>query len=259
MVNTGLAGCRVDETAVFSSTSVAPHTDCTCVEGRDCLRGIHTVDAAVGHVEKTASNASTRPPRRPERPLCSRVGPARSHPILVLNSPLPMELHVETDELARRIADDLCPRVERLLSQLASRIVSELGATPADSPVLGMDGRGEVMGIEPQKLYPVSFVADRWDVSEDNVRKKSQGELPRSDWKGGEIRYRGIDILRYEGVDVEEHVEAPSSPSESGEIDRASAPPQSIDRGSTPAEVNSKGRPYNGNLPALSDEDSSRD
>jgi len=65
MVNTGLAGCRVDETAVFSSTSTGPHTDCVRTEGRDCLRVIHTVDAAGGpHGQnglKRVHRAASRP------------------------------------------------------------------------------------------------------------------------------------------------------------------------------------------------------
>ena len=259
MVNTGLAGCRVDETAVFSSTSAGSHTDCARTEGRDCLWVIHTVDAAAGYEEKTASNASTQPPRSPERPLLSRVGPARSDQILVLNSLLPMELHIETDELVWRIAEALQEHEERLLSQFVARVARELRTTPATSTAIGHSDDPEILGIKVHGLYPVSFVADRWDVSEDNVRKKSQGELPRSDWEGGEIRYRGIDILRYEGIDVEEHVKDLSSLPENGEVDRAPKPSQSTDRGSTPAEKNGKGRPYNGALPALSDEDSSRD
>ena len=179
--------------------------------------------------------------------------------ILVLSSLLPMELHIDTEKLISRLEDMLRQREEQLLSEFVARITEEPGMT-SDSPATDdASGHHEIKGIQLHALYSVSFVADRWDVSADNVRKKSEEELPRSDWKGGEIRYRGIDILLYEGVDVEEHVGEASSPPVSGEIDRAPEQHQSVDRVSTPAEKSGEGRPYNGNLPALSDQDSSRD
>jgi hypothetical protein len=170
-----------------------------------------------------------------------------------------MELHVETDELVRHIAEVLQEHEEQLLSAFVARVVRELRTTQDTSAVIGHSDDPEIMGIKVHGLYPVSFVADRWDVSEDNVRKKSRCELPRSDWKGGEIRYRGIDILRYEGVDVAGHT---------GELaaqvktDRSRCSPQTTQSNEHPSsldEENGDGRPYSGDLPALSDEPTSPD
>jgi len=158
-----------------------------------------------------------------------------------------MELHVETDELVWRIAEELREHEEQLLSAVVARVARELRTTPDTSAVIGQSDDPEIKGIQLHALYSVSFVADRWNVSADNVRKKCDEELPRSDWKGGEIRYRGIDILRYEGVDVENHLEGSPARMES---DRASQSPEPLQ---------SDGRPYTGDLPALSDQDSSRD
>lgn len=259
MEGTGLPGCRVDGARIFSSTSAGPHPDSARAEGRDCRRVIHAVDAEAGRVDQHPGNASTGPPQRGERHPFLRIPPAQSKSFFALAFLLPMELHVETDELARRIADELRPHEERFLSDLVARVARELGKTPDTSALIGHSEDPEVMGIKVHGLYPVSFVADRWDVSEDNVRKKPQVELPRSGWKGGEIRYRGIDILRYEGVDVEEHLDEPSSLPEDGEVGRVTEPPQSHDRGSTPSEEDGDGHPYSDDLPALSNEDSSPD
>ena len=170
-----------------------------------------------------------------------------------------MELHVETDKLANRIAEALRDHEEKLLSELAERIGRKLKATPDTSSGIGLECNHEIMGIEPHGLYPVSFLAERWDVSEDNVRKKPEVELPRSDWKGGEIRDRGIDVLRYEGINVEEHMS--ESPARL-ETELATEFPESRQSNRRPSrydEENRNGRPYHDDLPALSDEDSSRD
>jgi hypothetical protein len=170
-----------------------------------------------------------------------------------------MELHVEIDALVRRIAEALQEHEERLLSQFVTRVARELRKTPATSTAIGDSDDPEILGIKVHGLYPVSFVADRWDVSEDNVRKKSQGELPRSDWEGGEIRYRGIDILRYEGVDVEDHLDGSSARMKNDRASQSSEPLLSDGRPSFCAEENGDGRPYSSDLPALSDEPTSPD
>ncbi len=60
-------------------------------------------------------------------------------------------------------------------------------------------------GIDPFRLYTVAFLADRWSYDRhDTVREITQDLLPRAQWKGGVIRYRGADILRYEGYSEEE-------------------------------------------------------
>lgn len=170
-----------------------------------------------------------------------------------------MKLHVETNDLARRIADALLEHEERLQSELVARIARELETTPTASHAFSQSGDIEIKGIQLHALYSVSFVAERWNVSPDNVRKKSEEELPRSDWKGGEIRYRGIEILRYEGVDVEEHLDGSSSQLRDPRGSGSPEAPQSKGRSSRPNKGSEDERPYNGDLPALSDEESSPD
>jgi hypothetical protein len=213
------------------------------------------VDTAAGSVDETPGIASTRAPLCSERRAILRIVPAGSHDILALAT----ALQIETDDLAGRIAEALRDHEEKLLSELAARIARKLKATPDTSAGIGLSDEPEIMGIEPHGLYPVSFVADRWDVSEDNVRKKPQVELPRSGWKGGEIRYRGIDILRYEGVEVEEHIDEPSSRLEGERADLSSEAGQSNGHSSPATTQTGNGRPYNSELPPLSDEDSTAD
>jgi hypothetical protein len=170
-----------------------------------------------------------------------------------------MELQIDTEKLFRQLADALRQREERVLSKLVTKIIEELGTTSDRRSAVDQRGDIEVKGIELHALYSVSFVAERWNVSPDNVRKKSEEELPRSDWKGGEIRYRGIDILRYEGVDVEEYLDGSSSQLRDPRGSRSPEAPQSKGRSSRPNKGSEDERPYNGDLPALSDEESSPD
>ncbi len=170
-----------------------------------------------------------------------------------------MELQVDTNDLALRIAEALREHEEKLLSELAARVARELEKTPDPSGEFGLSDDPEIMGIEPHALYPVSFLAERWDVSEDNVRKKSQGELPRTGWKGGEIRYRGIDILRYEGVDVEDHIEESLPRLEDKRAEQPPTSTRSNGQPSSPDEETENGRPYQSNLPELSDGSASTD
>lgn len=168
-----------------------------------------------------------------------------------------MKLEIDEKKLVERLADMLVQHEERLLSEVVRRIDDKPAAS--ESVAGTRESNAEIMGIRPHALYPVSFVADRWDVSQSNVRKKTQEELPRSGWKGGEIRYRGIDILRYEGVNVEEHVgESPARletelTSESPESRRSNRRPSPSD------DERENGHPYNSELPALSDEEPSPD
>ena len=59
---------------------------------------------------------------------------------------------------------------------------------------------GEVFGIAPNRLYPVSFLCDRWNVERNFVYGLDDDELPRAAWPGKELRFRGADILQLEGV-----------------------------------------------------------
>lgn len=217
------------------------------------------MDAVARRVDKILGSASMGSPRHLKRRVFLRIVPAQLQNRFTLASDLGMKLHVETDDLARRIADTLLKHEERLLSELVARITRELKTNPTTSHVGGQSGDTEIEGIVPHRLYPVSFVAERWNVSPDNVRKKSEEELPRSDWKGGEIRYRGIEILRYEGVDIEEHLDGSSSQLRDPRGSQSPEAPQSKGRSSCPNEGSEDERPYNGDLPALSDEESSSD
>jgi len=71
---------------------------------------------------------------------------------------------------------------------------------------------GKTFGIDPGALYSVSFLADRWDVSEDTVRRmEDRGDIDRVDWAGSRIRFRGAEVLRVEGVDIEANPDDPAS------------------------------------------------
>jgi len=115
--------------------------------------------------------------------------------------------------------------LDRLADALAERLEDR-------SLGLSLDEDGKLMGIDPWRLYTVSQVAERLSVSEKTVRRN----LPRADWNGSGVRIRGIEILRYEGVDVE----PPSPPSSSSSPDE-----------DTPAPPGGDGRPYEGRLPDL--------
>jgi hypothetical protein len=102
----------------------------------------------------------------------------------------------EIDELADRLADRLDEKAPGL-----TRPEIETADT--------------ICGIDPHALYSVAFLEERWDVSESTVRRLDErGELPRVDWEGRGVRFRGIDILRYEGVDVNARAEPGEIPSE---------------------------------------------
>lgn len=167
-----------------------------------------------------------------------------------------MKIEIDEEKLVERLAGLLGEHEERLLSEVVRRI-DEKRPAAADAVARARESNAEIKGIRPHALYPVSFVADRWDVTEDNVRKKPESTLPRSDWKGGEIRYRGSDILRYEGVDIDEHLDGSSSQLRDQRGSRSSEPPQSNGLRSRPDEGSGDERPYNGDLPALSDGKSS--
>ncbi len=141
--------------------------------------------------------------------------------------------------------DDL----DRLSDRLAEVVHAKL---PDWRPLVSDPEHGEILGIDPHALYSVKFLAERWEVSPDTIYRRSDEKLPRADWHGTGVRYRGIDILRYEGVDLDReepvsqeegvHQEAPILQAEevSSEPDR---PPES---GSGTAESN-----YSGKLPKL--------
>lgn len=259
----GFADSTVDERRGLSSTWPLPYPPCAAAGGATPPGVRFGVDSARRSVDKTGRFASTGRFWRPERAGLMRIEAVTTascvHALAPLVSDRRMELHVDIDKLITRLAGALRQREERLLKELVERVIEHLDRTPSRSGVPTINERAEIMGIQLHALYPVSFVADRWDVSADNVRKKSEEQLPRADWKGGEIRYRGAHILQYEGVDLQEQLHKSSSQLEAERGSRSSEAQESNGRSSPPGEENDDGRPYNSELPALSDEDSSPD
>jgi hypothetical protein len=117
----------------------------------------------------------------------------------------------ELDRLADRLA-------EKFRDRMPSRVTTS--------------SEGKIHGLDPDRLYTAKQVADRWSVSETTVRRN----LKRTDWNGDGVRFRGIDILRYEGVDME------ASPSSQGD-----EPSDESD----PPEPGGDGRKYDGQLPEI--------
>jgi hypothetical protein len=113
--------------------------------------------------------------------------------------------------------------LDRIADRLADRVREDIAevVVPDD---------GTVCGLDPHRLYTAGQVAERWSVSKDTVYRN----LERADWNGQGARFRGIDILRYEGVDVEP---ARSSP----DADTKSPPPSG----------DGHGTPYDGTLPEI--------
>lgn len=170
-----------------------------------------------------------------------------------------MKLHVDTEGLAGQIAETIIRHVERLLPDAINAVTTRLHGKQSLTSDSSQKVGAEIMGLHPFALYPVAFVAERWDVSRDYVRKKPESELPRSNWKGGEIRYRGIDILRYEGVNVDHLCDATSEYAPDGsacEMERNSLSPNRAQPKITHSPAtshNAGGRPYRSDLPNLSD------
>jgi hypothetical protein len=111
--------------------------------------------------------------------------------------------------------------LDRIADRLAERVREDIAGAVVPSD-------GTVRGLDPHRLYTAGQVAERWSVSEDTVYRN----LDRADWNGQGARFRGIDILRYEGVDVER------AGSSSG-ADTKSPPPSG------------DGAPYDGTLPEI--------
>ena len=120
----------------------------------------------------------------------------------------------ELDHIADRLA-------ERISEEFASAVV------PDD---------GTIKGLDPHRLYTAEQVAERWNVSKDTVYRN----LTRANWNGQGARFRGIDILRYEGVDVEE----PVSSGRASSSTQPESPPE-------PTFQDAEGKPYNGTLPEI--------
>ena len=119
--------------------------------------------------------------------------------------------------------------LDRIADRLAERLREDLpdGFVPDD---------GTIKGLDPHRLYTAQQVAERWSVSTDTVYRN----LTRADWNGQGARFRGIDILRYEGVDVEEAASSGRA---------SSSTPLKQSPGATPETA--EGKPYNGTLPEI--------
>jgi hypothetical protein len=119
--------------------------------------------------------------------------------------------------------------LDRIADRLAERVREDIAeaVVPDD---------GTIKGLDPHRLYTAGQVAERWSVSKDTVYRN----LERADWNGQGARFRGIDILRYEGVDVKES--SSSGCTSSGTPSESPPEPTSEDVEDTP---------YNGTLPEI--------
>lgn len=95
-----------------------------------------------------------------------------------------------------------------------TRRALEESAPAAPRPETPPEAAGRtVRGLDPHALYSRRTLADRWDCSQDTVRRHHEARgLRQTEWAGGSPRYRGADILRYEGVPETELVAATPAP-----------------------------------------------
>jgi len=121
--------------------------------------------------------------------------------------------------------------VEQIADQLAEKLRGRVPMRTGEED--------KVCGLDPHRLYTAQQVADRWSVSKDTVYRN----LDRADWNGQGARFRGIDILRYEGVDVAPDPPYSSSEGEGSQDDEPTPPEESSQGGD--------GQPYKGTLPDL--------
>ena len=113
--------------------------------------------------------------------------------------------------------------LDHIADRLADRVREDIaGAVVPDD--------GTIKGLDPHRLYTAEQVAERWSVSKDTVYRN----LDRANWNGQGARFRGIDILRYEGVDVEPARSSPDADTED-----------------PPAFGDGHGTPYDGTLPEI--------
>lgn len=91
--------------------------------------------------------------------------------------------------------------LDRLFDEIASlrTAVEQRAATPAPQA-------DTIMGIDPHALYSAASVGERWDLSPSKVASKIEPVR----MEGCQNRFRGLDILRFEGVN--DKLLAPFSP-----------------------------------------------
>lgn len=152
----------------------------------------------------------------------------------------------------RNFVEIIVDRLSEVLPDLMEETIEQIDVSQPDRNQRPKEnGALQIKGIDPHKLYPVSFLEERWDYSKSAVYRIPDVELPRVEWNGGEIRYRGREILEYEGVDVGSRLNEPQSVSEDDSSDRS--PKRSKTNGhkrSTSGEE-TDGRPYEDDLPEL--------
>ena len=119
------------------------------------------------------------------------------------------------------------------LDRIADRLAERLREDLSDAFV---PDDGTIKGLDPHRLYTAQQVAERWSVSKDTVYRN----LTRANWNGQGARFRGVDILRYEGVGVEE-------PASSGRSSSGTPPESSLE----PTSEDAEGKPCNGTLPEI--------
>lgn len=156
------------------------------------------------------------PERRCSRPLLHQAPPVfcnsgetgyRQHFLDADGTISQQDLHTlaESAGVSTEIAQHYAPLVA-LFDALLERRLDELeikAKSSAPVPLGGVAVR-RVQGIDPHALITTSALAERWGMEADSIRRIDEEALPRAPWKGGGIRYRGADVLRFEGVSEEE-------------------------------------------------------
>lgn len=106
------------------------------------------------------------------------------------------------NDTRRHIEDLIAEAVELRLRDRLDEIHDALRASRRQETAPPSRDEG-IKGLDPNALYSVSFVAQRWDVHPQWVRDLDDETLPRAAWPGCEIRFRGADVLKAEGILVD--------------------------------------------------------
>lgn len=101
---------------------------------------------------------------------------------------------------ALRLEDLIAEAVERRLAPYLDQIAAL--ARNAGTGREKSNSESLTDGIHPDRLYSVPFLKDRWGVGSEFFYRLDEDLLPRASWPGREIRYRGMDILKAEGIDT---------------------------------------------------------
>lgn len=152
----------------------------------------------------------------------------------------------------RNFVEIIVDRLSEVLPDLMKEAIEQIDTFQPDRNQRPKEnGALQIKGIDPHKLYPVSFLEERWDYSKSAVYRISNVQLPRVDWNGGEIRYRGRDILEYEGVDVDSRLNDRQSNPRDNSSDRSPHRSKSNGHKTSRNGEENDGRPYEDDLPEL--------